>query len=1118
MSAPAGPTGYAVIDLETTGFGSADRIIEIGVVLLRADLAVEGTWETLVQPGRSIHNTFVHRISAFDVKTAPRFEEIAADLGAVLQGRIPVAHDASFEKRFLKSEYARLGVDTAFTDKRWLDTSELAEDILGASSLEDALRKASLTNHAAHSALGDAEAATKLLRYLAYEHKISAAGYDPVVINTIGAPRHTSLLQRGGRRSEGVESTRSAAGADWIARLIKNSPGDTTIQAPGTDRYRTVLEEALEDQELTDDELTALKLTAAADGLTEEELTAIHAELFRELSVEAWMDGVITASERETMTTLATRLGLEPEVIDEVLAAPVAEIEGPEIELAPGDRVSFSGLLNLPRDAWKARVARAGLTVGDVNEATRVLVTADPEANVGKTQRARALGVAVVSEAQFDQMMSRLDSDLGLMSGEDEEPDTPGTTNRWARFTWLDPANIASNLTAAGVAAAWIDQHPGRPLSEMSDLLDPDRVLEITRSSVEKAAGKWEQRFPRMLDASVNDLQDLPGVGGKRLLTLVEGVVLAALDSDDPNAPAVPAEEPAANRHERTEDTEAIPEMPPLAAGLNRSFSDTLREMYAVAGWFELTHAAFADGNTTESLPQMRAAVQGGTAVRALFEECVAELERACGDDDRLRTIASKRLLGNGTLEELGKELNLTRERVRQLETKILETFNAANGFSDAVSKILAGKIGQLNTRDIVEEQIPTLFEDSVFGVTYGKYFSVLFERWSMKGQWFTAAGFERAAHHAMVAHRNGYGAVRIADVAADVMAEPVMFAQWLDQVDGLLVLFGAEFVIADTNHQDRAVAVLSIADEPLTAGQIAEAIGRGVNVRSMTNAMNNEDRIVRVANSLYALRDWGLEEFSSVNEWIGKQVDRAGGQLSLKTLVDTALKKRVSPQAVYSYANGVHFKVVDGIVSRADKAVERVEADPQDSRDMYLRDGEWHMLLTVTEDHLRGTGFPVPRGVPGIYNAKVDSAVAIPSRLGPHAVRVNRLRQPTLSPIRGFLVDIGAEPGDRVWLKFGADLDDPEAFDVIPALPARYPVVIEDEDGAPPAHLDGVSDWELLLDRMGLDPDLASDKEKAKDAISAALGVDRGVPRRRVVAIFGHRRQDDLAQLVRDL
>ena len=94
-------TGYAVIDLETTGFGTTHRILEVGVVLLRPDLTVERTWDTLIQPGRDIPNSHIHHITATDVVDAPSFADVAAYLGHLLNGRILVAHNAPFERCLL---------------------------------------------------------------------------------------------------------------------------------------------------------------------------------------------------------------------------------------------------------------------------------------------------------------------------------------------------------------------------------------------------------------------------------------------------------------------------------------------------------------------------------------------------------------------------------------------------------------------------------------------------------------------------------------------------------------------------------------------------------------------------------------------------------------------------------------------------------------------------------------------------------------------------------------------------------------------------------------------------------------------------------------------------------
>ena len=148
--------GFAVVDLETTGLSNLDRIVEIGVVLLRPDLTVEGTWETLIQPERDIPNSYIHKITATDVVAAPLFCDVAPYLGSLLNGRTLVAHNASFEHRFLTNEFARAGAEDGLCE--WLDTMRLTKQYMGVGKLSEALDIARIRNRFAHSALADAEA------------------------------------------------------------------------------------------------------------------------------------------------------------------------------------------------------------------------------------------------------------------------------------------------------------------------------------------------------------------------------------------------------------------------------------------------------------------------------------------------------------------------------------------------------------------------------------------------------------------------------------------------------------------------------------------------------------------------------------------------------------------------------------------------------------------------------------------------------------------------------------------------------------------------------------------------------------------------------------------------
>lgn len=107
---PLGGLSYVVVDVETTG-GSwfmGDRITEIACVVVR-DGAIAEVFETLVNPERSIP-PFVSRLTNITsemVRHAPTFEHIAPDVVRVLQGNVFVAHNATFDWRFVTAEISR---------------------------------------------------------------------------------------------------------------------------------------------------------------------------------------------------------------------------------------------------------------------------------------------------------------------------------------------------------------------------------------------------------------------------------------------------------------------------------------------------------------------------------------------------------------------------------------------------------------------------------------------------------------------------------------------------------------------------------------------------------------------------------------------------------------------------------------------------------------------------------------------------------------------------------------------------------------------------------------------------------------------------------------------------
>lgn len=167
----------AVIDFETTGFDEAhDRVVEVGVAcFVRGQLTQTKSW--LIQPGMLIPEQAinVHGITDAMVADAPRFEQIAHELCEVLAGHLPVAYNASFDRKFLRMELARANVindavPAADAQVAWVDPLVWVRELLAeekSKRLGDVCEKLGIPLSDAHRAWADAEAAGRVLIALA---------------------------------------------------------------------------------------------------------------------------------------------------------------------------------------------------------------------------------------------------------------------------------------------------------------------------------------------------------------------------------------------------------------------------------------------------------------------------------------------------------------------------------------------------------------------------------------------------------------------------------------------------------------------------------------------------------------------------------------------------------------------------------------------------------------------------------------------------------------------------------------------------------------------------------------------------------------------------------------
>lgn len=279
------------IDLETTGFGKADRIVEIGALFFDPKSGeLLGELETLVNPMRNIsdESTQIHGIRAADVSIAPTFEEIAEDLLRLLEGRHLLAHNANFDVRFLIQEFERVGIPVRFPEVSC--TMELTGQ-----SLPVACQQISYEfQH--HSALEDARAAFAL--WSSHE----------------GLVDYSELFSSPATLSQNFRTvTRSQVGLLPVDRRVSTlSNLALQLDQVGAERvYLGLLDAYLRDMQITNMESFGLRDFAAGTGIELRREIELQDLYLDEIENAALRDGVSTAAEAEFFNQIASTLGFD---------------------------------------------------------------------------------------------------------------------------------------------------------------------------------------------------------------------------------------------------------------------------------------------------------------------------------------------------------------------------------------------------------------------------------------------------------------------------------------------------------------------------------------------------------------------------------------------------------------------------------------------------------------------------------------------------------------------------------------------------------------------------------------------------------------------------------------
>lgn len=106
------PEKFVLLDTETTGLGTADQVIELGIVALDGTVLLD----TLARPTCRISPkaTEVNGITEAQVSAAPSWPVVWRQAEPLLKGRRLIAYNAAFDVRMLKQTCRANGIKEPF--------------------------------------------------------------------------------------------------------------------------------------------------------------------------------------------------------------------------------------------------------------------------------------------------------------------------------------------------------------------------------------------------------------------------------------------------------------------------------------------------------------------------------------------------------------------------------------------------------------------------------------------------------------------------------------------------------------------------------------------------------------------------------------------------------------------------------------------------------------------------------------------------------------------------------------------------------------------------------------------------------------------------------------------
>jgi DNA-directed RNA polymerase specialized sigma24 family protein len=386
------------------------------------------------------------------------------------------------------------------------------------------------------------------------------------------------------------------------------------------------------------------------------------------------------------------------------------------------------------------------------------------------------------------------------------------------------------------------------------------------------------------------------------------------------------------------------------------------------------------------------------------------------------------------TLAELAERLHITRERVRQLETRVREHLAAQlTDDGDCAGLVhLAARtrraIGYIADGGAAIEAVDAAVvasseEPPRDNLRRNVLLSLIGPHVEEDGLFISDVAARRLDDARRVVADSQPGTALPESLVGGLIEELGVPPALEGRLEGLLDVrrIGGRHVVWRGSMADKAVSVLSVTGEPMTMLALHERVGLECNPRSLAGQVQGDRRIIRRGKEHYGLRSWGGEEYTGILEELEQAIERGGGRIDLEKTVEAFVATfGVSAQSVRSYAADRRFvRNGDGSLSL------RTEADPPPSprgrplvetRGVFLLDGVWHLRIEVDHDLLRGSGRLLATGAAVAAGLEPDLTLGFDFGAGSVTFSWSG-SQPNIGSLRATALAQGCAEGDLLFL-----------------------------------------------------------------------------------------------------